>query len=132
MNVRKQICTREQGEKLEELGITGKPVFCWCLIHSSYEDEGKLDILPTEFELAIPDLATTWVAPAFTSSELGHMFPPGYYTWFDGTYWHCGDDIGNERHMIGFTEAETRAAELISLLESGLFTADEVNKRIIV
>jgi hypothetical protein len=77
MKVEKQVCTLKQGERLEELGINVKPLFCYCRVSTSVEDSYD-DLLPTEWNLeGLPELATTWQAPAFTVSELGKMLGKG-------------------------------------------------------
>lgn len=133
MVIENQVCTREQGEKLESLGVTGKPLFCYCYIHSGYEEDGKLDILPTQFELAIPDLATTWVAPAFTVAELGVMIGGGYDTMYcTGEGWRCFNMEGADYFENTFpTEAQARAQMLIDLLETGSEKVEQVNQRLI-
>lgn len=135
MKLQNQCCTRQQGERLEELGVKGTPMFCHCYVSVDSENS-TVAILPTGFELNIPDLGTTWIAPAFTVAELGVMLPTGYDTMristkVEATMWQGYDLEGNEFTEEPFnTEAECRAAMLINLIETEAVTVEEVNARL--
>lgn len=153
MKLHDQVNSFEQGKKLEELGINAKPLFCYCRVSTSVED-GYNDLLPTQWNLeGLPDLATTWQAPAFTVVELGVMLPHFdnlsqmggfvHLTEFDpsiqdGKPWYCVWEYDKDEENAGFgreiidgeTEAQARAEMLIFCLERQLTTPEEVNQRL--
>lgn len=131
MKIENQVCTKLQGEKLEDLGIDCKPVFCYCLVNGSSDNSYSV-LLPTNYDLAdIPDLATTWQAPAFTVAELGVMIDWNFVAPYmpdnkdSNFYCHTNDD-----DFKNTNEAQCRADVLIYLLENNLITTKEVNDRL--
>lgn len=136
MKIENQVCTKEQGLRLEQLGIAHKSIFCYCRISTSPEDSYD-DLLPTDWNLeGLPDSATTWTAPAFTVAELGVMLSY-YYPSYQSTgiiNFYCSylEDGKMQGYTgVGDTEAQARAAMLIYLLENNQVTTEEVNKRLI-
>lgn len=144
MKLENQVCTRQQAERLHDLGIAGKALFGYCQVNPGghNHEQSYSAILPAIFELAIPDLATTFEFDAWTTAELGRMLPEtillsnGREADFkmvkDGNYWEA-------RYVSGYndtalesakTEASARAKLLIYLLEVKLTTAAEVNARL--
>jgi hypothetical protein len=160
MKLQDQVITIEQAKRLKELGITGESAFShfkaashsgiclgdignlrhvWALTGNGYDREG------VEF------------IPAFTVAELGVMLPE----WLNIeekpyriTQWYNEPEVAAEfggeyrisyRHfakapipqeipvdaMRGNTEAQTRAAMLIYLLEKASITPEEANTRLL-
>jgi hypothetical protein len=132
MKLQEQCCTREQGERLVQLGMKPEATFWWMPSmsgpHGEYIQYG-------------------WhgnaIAPAYNVAELGQMLPkhPGIaktetaYNWYHRYHWQ-GHTVGysesgghNHIGVLYFdTEAKARAALLILLLENNLITADQVNE----
>jgi hypothetical protein len=133
MKLSRQTCTRVQAGELKALGVTQDSAFIWS--PESSEPMFAMIIKPANF----------WSA-AFNTAELGEMLPS-----MAQTYWakeHSGfwnwqiidmsvdEDVDNEQDVArGFkvvasgdgeydTEAEARAACLITLLEGGLKVSD--------
>lgn len=142
MNIKKQVCTLKQAEKFIDLQIDVKSLFVYCIVSASI-DGSKMEILPTTFDLKIPDLATTFVAPAFTSAELGVMlllendliFSETKYNEHQGE-WETLIHERDSEYESGFkliytgegeTEAESKADALIWMLEN-----DITNKEFII
>jgi hypothetical protein len=125
MKLQEQCCTREQGQRLIELGVNPEALFWWMPSMSGPHGEY---------------IRYSWhgnnLAPAFNVAELGALLPS---TLFDShkeegpcwettlirgngprTYWHSAYDLG----AIGPypTEAQARAALLIHLLENKMIT----------
>lgn len=153
MQVEKQVCTLKQGERLEELGIIVKPLFCYCMVSTSSEDSYD-DLLPTQWNLeGLPELATTWQAPAFTASEISSMLPIelkgktkgltlSKYRRNDGlwfvyySYTLKDESMGeNERLMessiTNYSETQAAAEMLIYLLENKLVDVEACNSRLV-
>lgn len=129
MKVEKQVCTLKQGERLEELGINVKPLFCYCRVSTSVEDSYD-DLLPTEWNLeGLPELATTWQAPAFTVSELGKMLGKG--TKAAEVHWQWLLDCVNSglSGTVAYN-AVALAGHIITQLENGTLYVDACNERL--
>lgn len=131
MKLESQVCTKQQADRLKELGVTQDSLFSffkapshagicltdmrvrhvWILSGSPYDEE---DI---EF------------AATFTVAELGVVLKD----WGLPIYWKLWNEwcfkVGDQPQGYG-TEAVARAALLIHLLEKGSITADEVNQRL--
>lgn len=121
-----QVCTLDQAKKLKELGIS-QDSLCWYVHHIetelvvafgySWTDDPGYECYPEK-----------WAA--FNVAELGamlsskNMFPQK--GWED-QYWY---DHINGQHQKFKTEAETRAALLIDLLERKVIKVASVNKRL--
>jgi len=125
MNASQQVCTREQGERLKELGVTALSLF-------AYQREGGIVIshyAPEPFE---------WLSnpPAFTVAELGQMLNSEEYTIRRGSElseyanWEWCNDDNEAAYGLFASEAEARADRLIVLLESSVVTIEQVNARI--
>jgi hypothetical protein len=145
MTLKDQCCTESQGKRLEELGITAKPLFCYCWVSTGPEDSVKDILLVDDKNTRIPELATTWIAPAYTVSELSVMLPVNMSISKGNHKYHCRWWRGNMSDMVlrdqegSPTIHRTESAEtlaiacasmLIYLLENKLATAEEVNNRL--
>lgn len=157
MKLSEQCCTIEQAKRLKELGVAQDSLFykhlnlsdhtlyvknrnhVW---HAVYADFFEHDVRLIDYMYS-----------AFTVAELGVMLPPGCQSAYNDhhDYWVCEyvepwdeeDEpdakpysvegwkltatTGDEEYE---TEAQTRAAMLIHLLENGHTTAAEVNQRL--
>lgn len=137
MKLQDQVCTQEQGQRLQELGITGSAIFWFSAPKSAAH---------------APVIQYGWssgcVAPAFNSAELGFMLPERmkigrldeYYIKYHRDDEPFGEDrplwfsepiinnlYGNPDHV---TEAIMKADLLIYLLQYNHITAEEANKRL--
>lgn len=74
MEQKDQVCTESQGLKLEELGISSRPLFCHFWLNMGQESIKEI-LLVDDKNSRIPELATTWIAPAYTVAELGELLP---------------------------------------------------------
>lgn len=131
MNVKKQVCTREQGEILKAMGVV-KNGHCFSWYYDKLNSRFDISHLCVE---ALGIIATTngeinIAVPAFTVAELGQMittsfdlpYPNGMVATNDKLW--ISDLIG-----INFkTEAETRADLLIYLLKNGDIDIDYCNE----
>jgi hypothetical protein len=132
MKLENQCCTRQQAERLKELGVDGQSLFCFCQVNPgghNHEDSYS-DILPTIFDLAIPDLATTFEFPAWTVAELGVMLgrkTNSIYIDAAGTW---GIQEMGQFFEAKESEASARAEYLIYLLEQEMLTPTAVNARL--
>lgn len=114
MDLDKQVCTLEQGKRLQELGVEGS------FLHH-FNGEIKSEAWGADYY------------PAFSVAELGAMLPDEYYSKRTVHGWICYNTMGiNPASHYGFgrTEAEARAYILIHLLETGKLTPEEVNQRL--
>lgn len=130
MKVENQVCTLKQGEKLEELGVKVKPLFCYCRVSTSVDDSYD-DLLPTEWNLeGLPELATTWQAPAFTVCELGAMIGKG--TKAAEIHWQWLLDCVNSglSGTVAYNPIAL-AGHIITQLENGTLSVEDCNKAIV-
>lgn len=149
MTAEQTCCTLDQGKRLLELGITRESLFCF--IGDPNPDPKYF--VPYELYYT-PDAYTncgaSWYEnriPVFTVAELSVMLPDYYPSWrFKGPegkdIWIatviCGpkpvgiDDVhtAHEFDRHGETQAQALATLLISLLETKIITADQVNQRL--
>ena len=110
MNLEKQVCTKEQSQKLYNLGIRGESLF--------YHTQSDWGIMPKKSI----DFKNGYVLNAFTTAELGEMLPeyyeshsgPMYENWYCGPV-ECGD---GDFFAMEATEAQAKATMLINLLET--------------
>ena len=139
MELKDQVCTKQQGKRLEELDVTMKSIFCHCIIstHPTGEAYGY-DILPTEFDLKEINLQNaTFDAPAYTVAELGEMLPYSIEgrEWYMRNCWK-GISFGYNGRNAGLPHieqdwypkekwAEALADLLIRLLEQKLITPNQ-------
>ena len=129
MNLNDQVCSLSQAEKLKELGIEQrKGIFEWCVFMPDPTGEHHF-YAPVYFQEEIEQQLHEWIASAFTVAELGIMLPEESTSWRDGTMWACGE-MGTDLYMLGKTQAEAMAKELITLLETKDLTPEECNKRL--
>lgn len=120
MNIRSQVCSLQQAKRLMELGIDQSSLFYHLNGYILYGiDRDSHDAAGNEY------------FSAFTGTEIGVMVGENCYTWFDNGYWKCGFDVDRPiTHLLGITEVQVRALDLISRLETNLLTAEEANKRL--
>ncbi len=125
----------DQAIRLKELGVTQESVFSWFLA----KDRDDIPALNRSWKSDCPTCGhpqTPYFAEvsAFTVAELGQMIGSEFYTERLGTatsQYANWDWVGAENRMGPFsTEAEARADFLIKMLEIGMYTAEEVNKRL--
>lgn len=146
MKIENQVCTFEQGFKLEQLGITAEPQNYWV-----FDGGMKWKVTPTGY--FYKEEEGIEYCPAFSVAELGVMLPHK----IKATYPRKDNEnvfeiaLYNDSH--GFTiqyenkglheayaaycrtngslEAYTRAAMLIHLLESGHINSEQVNQNLL-
>jgi hypothetical protein len=158
MNIEKQVCTWEQGLKLQQLGVENNSYFTWMEYLLSNDGDnfhkwwavcrpnvGEYDFmtdatLPEGYE-DLEEWETERECGAWAVAELGEMIK------MIGLYTCVNTVLGGwaVHHVNGYkefefpqpgnvnsydTEAEARAAILIHLLESKLISASEVNQRL--
>jgi len=148
MELKNQVCTLEQSEKLQELGIECASIF----VHHSWLDEDvnkwqsrvmlQSEPLHEDMKYALADGRL----PAFTVAELGVMLPSEWLNPLDqhdtkteniigcwktpkGMFRYRMDEDDNECSKP-MNEAQARAAMLIYLLENNYVTAAECNARL--
>lgn len=152
MKLQNQVCTLKQAKQLKELGVNQTSIFRYEATRR-YQ-KGKVFVDVGLCLAYAPD--TVYIATenysAFTVAELGVMLPKrateygSYVTsrindlWVDmkiereplRNRWVIHPINGNlsDEDPDYSTEAEARAAVLISLLENNLTTAEEVNQRL--
>lgn len=128
MKLENQVCTRQQAEKLKELGVQGKSLLV-------YKGKNKL---PEAMSLSERKAKKSQWVSAWTVAELGIMLQarlqPGHsFMGLDRMYWyHTWQKYGKIQPILGpyDSEAQARAAMLIHLLETKYLTADKVNARL--
>lgn len=124
MNLQDQCCTREQGQRLVELGVNPEATF----YHMPAKSGPHGEYIQYGFH-------GDNLAPAFNVAELGELLPDDIgnrkYILFDktnGVYrsW-CGENVCHHLHeKKSANEAEARAALLIYLLENNLITCQKL------
>ncbi|MBO9151897.1 hypothetical protein ACFOTA_06740 [Chitinophaga sp. GCM10012297] len=142
MKLSDQVCTLRQAMRLKELGIAQEGLYTWLFSPLSgdwaisHQTAEALHILkyanPKSKEWA-ERKERGWYS-AFTVAELGVMLPFNCISYLDCYHrWSATNDYQNpniEFEYIGETECDARASLVISLLETGLLTAEEANKRL--
>lgn len=136
MKLQDQVCTMQQGRRLIELGIEPISIFSHYIIMPSITgDEWHYDIGLSEYY----DSGTLQErsSPAFTVAELGVLLPSNTASylplgekdkwWTDHKF--IRHDVTDDS-CLAPTEAQSRAALLVHLLETNQITADEANKRL--
>jgi len=160
MKLYDQVITREQAQRLKELGVDGDSLFAW-------EQSG----LPGECRVAYPSEfarqtkrefpnQVKWIQ-AWTVAELGQMLPdytrelgnleigksetdhismkPKKEKWWNVSYWTLSGRVERDlyipeqksKHLQqAATLAQTLAKMLIYLLENNLLSVSEVNERL--
>lgn len=123
MKLENQVCSLDQAKRLKELGVRQDvSIAIW------YE-------FPKDEYLVIYRIGNLSLKEysAFTVAEMGQMLPTQCHSTKcsnKNIYWEWVDD-GNELSFPGFmNEAECRASHLITLLELGKLSVEEVNKRL--
>jgi len=128
MKLQDQCCTREQGQRLIELGVKPNAAFWWMPKKNHIHGEC--------IRYGYHGYA---IAPAFNVAELGEMLPsiPAIspkrdYAWYHRNNWRGHSvgysHVGGEEHIESDwyeTEAQARAALLIHLLENKLICLQE-------
>jgi hypothetical protein len=127
MNLEKQVCTKEQSQKLYDLGIRGESLY--------YHTESKFGILPK----SSIDFSNGYVKNAFTTAELGVMIPEWHFTYprlegyasykNEGGGFAVADGTVNGQNYD--TEAECRAALVIYLIENNILSIQTCNSRLL-
>lgn len=122
MKIENQVCSYDQAQILVQLGIKMKSYFLY---------NSRKDIM----ESWIVDGTEDHFLPAFTVAELGAMLPNTCFSCFSVQYsdgWEaCYSDNIPSIHLAHHkTEAESRAALLIHILEKGVVLVSEINERI--
>jgi hypothetical protein len=123
MKLQDQVCTEQQADRLKELGVVQESLF-----YHTHSDWGVMPKKSIDFS-GDP-------SSAFTVAELGVMMPVGYDTMantegYNSVVWRGYDIDGRDCPKEHFdTEAQCRAAMIISLLESFLITPAEANERL--
>lgn len=146
MRLEDQVCTESQGIRLEELGVHARPPFAHCWVTVGPEDAVKDILLVDDKNTRIPELATTWIAPAYTVAELLAMLPAnssinnGGNKFFCRFWWgELADNILRDSFQKNSTHknwhqttdenpAAACASMLIFLLENKLISPEQVNK----
>lgn len=120
MKLKDQVVSLKLAKKLKDLGVKkSESIFLW-----------GLDVVEgwciSLREIQEPD--TKDCIAAFTVAEMGEMLPKGYRSYFydehpSGGTWLCnnGENVGSAHK----TEADSRAAMLIHLIEQGLIPPQE-------
>jgi len=137
MKVENQVCTLEQSQKLKELLNPSKSIFLyWDYTTVDSDFFRKAPILINYGEhctaagVGFMDVLKECWYPAFTVAELAVMLPEESTSWRDGTMWACGE-MGTDLYMLGKTQADAMAKELIALIETKELTSEECNKRLL-
>ena len=138
MKLENQVCSIEQGKRLKELGVTGS-LFQY---HSYLGGGWILEVVASGHIMfnngvaePIPSGRYIDTYPAYTVAELGAALPTGYGTQrltddVGEEFFRAYDDSGNEIMGCDYEfEAQSRAAMITRLLETGTLTASEVNER---
>lgn len=148
MRLEKQVCSVERAKSLKELGVSqcGQYTWLWSPLMNEYLLSSKSPELMDILRKGNPN-SSIWAEieekgwfSAFTVAELGEMLPNCYdtmrVTGFDkGVYenqWMAYDDSGEPVNESDFyyTEADCRAALLISILTNKKDKIDNINKRL--
>lgn len=144
MKLQKQVCTLEQAKRLKELGIEQNYGFTY-FSKISYQRVVHLvvqhpDHCPSFGTFEETESDTGYFIRAFTVAELGEMLPDytqtqrgfgtsGQKLGTGGEYWESLSEEYSER-FTATTEAETRAAMLIHLIENNLVDVKDVNEQL--
>lgn len=122
MKLHDQICTIEQAKRLKELGVAEKSYFVFLVFKDTVEHTGPRWAYVGDKRIQIP---------SFTVAELGVMLPDYFsvHRGHSGGY-YCNKLMSTDPEAIGPTMAQAMASRLITGLETGEFTAEEVNKRL--
>lgn len=125
MKLENQFCTKAQGKRLRELGVTGISA------HIFYGKDD--DIVLTDMKMAADD-------PAYSVGELGIMLPVNIVSAKQKVTNKYGvialkDGTNEIDYSIGLTskntEAAARADMLIHMIENGHVNVEEVNQRLL-
>jgi len=155
MKLSDQCCTREQAQRLKELGVAQKGHFLW-----QWEENPQKHVLTFK---ADPDNHAVFEqdCQAFSAAELGQMLPdytgelgnleigksetdhismkPKKEKWWNVSYWTLSGRVERDlyipeqksKHLQqAATLAQTLAKMLIYLLENNLLSVSEVNERL--
>jgi len=117
-------CSKENGQRLAELGVKVESYFSW------YHDGKSLFIADTDTSMDFM-LDIACIAPAYTACEFGEMLPDEIFTYRDKDGWNCESPVYeniDDQLKLSKTEADAKALMLIWLLEQNYITADQINK----
>lgn len=141
MTIEQQCCTLAQSKRLKELGINQSlSLFAVYEGAKMSKATGKNIISDVwGYRIGCEQSAKEWkeeekVFAAFTVAELGVMLPEMCSShWYrneiiDDVIWVCAGAL--EDPIVSGNEAQSRAALLIHLLETGKVTAEECNNRL--
>lgn len=135
-----QVCTLQQGLRLEELHVNVQPLFMHVKQIEGIEGLAKDKVLlwlKNSFDYDHSRIF--WEAPAYTAGELGEMLPPYVHTIKSNKGWKVvismprpaildrWDEVHGYR--IHGTEAIARAHMLVWLVNHKLISADEISGR---
>jgi hypothetical protein len=157
MKLENQLCSLERAKRLKELGIIQESLFFW---YRAPHDNGKDEYWETDEIVYKPWFVNTSFPEdecegctfyahgteqysAYTVAELGRMLPTSLalneghnWSFYHRHNWK-GESVGYSAYGVNSIEqgwytkeSESRADMLIHLLESGLITADECNKKL--
>lgn len=136
-----QVCSLEWARKLKELGVAQESAFYWDNIISLDMEEGAAslwrvgDVISWGMEESY-DGPSDHALAAFTVAELGVLLGEHVFSEYEHDLsmpWKCTFDEGYmkpKRFEYSDTESDARAKMLYCLLENGIITVDEVNKRL--
>ena len=146
MELSKQVCSRQQADRLRELGVTAPSIFYYTIgdkIRVKTTDESPVN------NNAVPILTEDYIeftcCHAYTVAELGAMLPDGFTYKGEKSglrcqHWNKGNDelpyytctiypwnswISATRVFEGNNEAEARAEAVIFFIESKLITPEQ-------
>lgn len=132
MKLHDQVCTIEQAKRLKELGIVQEAEFSW-FVATDVDDDSALNRSWKSSCLTCGHPRTPYFEElsAFTASELS-LALPDYFSVHRGNSggYYCNKLMATDPEATGPTMAQAMASRLITGLETGEFTADEVNKRL--
>jgi hypothetical protein len=123
-----QVCSQEQSFRLIQLGLKVEPAMVWIRDPEGYS---RHICLNDEWAYELNSLAPI---PAYSVAELSMMLPE-----LCSTVRHDNNTFTSVvnvhyasvplKHWTGNTEAESKAAMLISLIEDGKLRVEEINHR---
>jgi hypothetical protein len=140
VNIERQVCSLPLARKLKALGVTQATQYQWFLVQGPDEYQvmqvweaaelvKRMDMLAGIEGENFPRIATVLECAAYTCAELGELLPPPSFSQrvvtSGASDWRAyGWKIASMGE--GFTEADARAALLVSLIESGGLAADSL------
>lgn len=132
MKLSDQVCTLEQAKRLKKLGVKQDSILSWYSSRDRDDTPGlnksRQYDCPT---CGHPNASYFEEVAAYTTAELGVMLPDYFsvHRGHSGGY-YCSKLMSTDPEATGPTMAQAMASRLITGLETGEFTAEEVNKRL--